>query len=115
VREEPIMELILLTVPACPNAAAFEERLAAVLAGHPEIVVHRREVSDEQAAAQAGMHGSPTLLINGADPFAPPDQAPSLSCRLYRDAAGRPAAAPSVQALREALAAAGMAGRPARR
>ncbi len=29
------MELTLLTVPACPNAATFEERLAAALAGHP--------------------------------------------------------------------------------
>jgi hypothetical protein len=26
------MELTLLTVPSCPNAAAFEERLAAALA-----------------------------------------------------------------------------------
>ncbi len=53
-----------------------------------------------------GMHGSPTLLVNGADPFATPDQPPSLSCRLYRDASGRTGPAPSVQALRQALAAA---------
>lgn len=101
------MELTLLTVPACPNAAAFEERLAAALAGRSGIAVHRRVVSDERAAAQAGMHGSPTLLINGTDPFALPGQPTSLSCRLYRDAAGRPAPAPSADALRQALAAAG--------
>ena len=100
------MELTLLTVPACPHAAAFEERLAAALAGRPDVVLHRREVSDEHAASQAGMHGSPTLLINGADPFAEPGQPPSLSCRLYRDAAGRLAPAPSAEALRQALAAA---------
>jgi hypothetical protein len=101
------MELVLLTVPACPNAAAFEERLAAALAGRPPVVVRRRGVADERAAAEAGMHGSPTLLIDGVDPFAQPGQAPSLSCRLYRDAAGRLAGAPPVEALREALAAAG--------
>ena len=101
------MELTLLTVPACPNAAAFEERLAAVLAGHPGAVVHRREVADEREAAEAGMHGSPTLLIDGVDPFAGPDARASLSCRLYRDAAGRAGGAPSVEALRQALAAAG--------
>ncbi len=101
------MELTLLTVPACPNAAAFEERLAAVMAGYRGVVVHRREISDERAAAQAGMHGSPTLLVNGADPFALPGQEPSLSCRVYRDAEGRLAPAPSVEALRQALAAAG--------
>ena len=53
------------------------------------------------------MHGSPTLLINGADPFASRGEPPSLSCRLYRDAEGRLGPAPSVAALRQALAAAG--------
>ena len=101
------MELTLLTVPACPNAAAFEERLANVLSEHPGAVVVRRMIADEREAAQAGMHGSPTLLVNGADPFAAPGQPPSLSCRLYRDASGRTGPAPSVQALRQALAAVG--------
>jgi hypothetical protein len=102
-----MMELALLTVPACPNAAAFEERLAAALSGHPTLVVRRREVADEREAAQAGMHGSPTLLIDGADPFAQPGQVTSVSCRLYPDAAGHLAGAPPVEALRQALAAAG--------
>jgi|SRR5215475_3238508 len=97
------MELTLLTVPACPNSAAFEERLAAALAGHLGAVVHRREIADEREAAQAGMRGSPTLLIDGVDPFAAPGQPPSLSCRLYRDAAGRAEGAPSVEELRRAL------------
>ena len=100
------MELTLLTVSACGHAAAFEERLAAAMAEYPGVVVHRREISDERTAAQAGMHGSPTLLIDGVDPFALPGQPPSLSCRLYRDAAGHLAPAPSAEALRQALAAA---------
>ncbi len=97
------MELTLLTVPDCPNAAALEERLAAVLAGCPDAVVRRREVAGEREAVQAGMHGSPTLLINGVDPFAAPGQVPGLACRLYRDATGRAAGAPTVEALRRAL------------
>jgi len=100
------MELVVLIVPACPNAAAFEKRLAAALAAHPGAVVRRREIADEREAADAGMHGSPTLLVNGTDPFAAPGQPPSLSCRLYRDAEGRPGPAPSAEALRRALAAA---------
>jgi predicted DsbA family dithiol-disulfide isomerase len=98
-----MMELTLLTVPACPNTAIFEERLAAALAGYPDAVVRRREVSDEREAAEAGMHGSPTLLIDAVDPFAAPGQAPSLSCRLYRDAAGHTEGAPPVDALRRVL------------
>jgi hypothetical protein len=107
-REAPVevgglVELTLLTVPACPHAAVFEERLAAALADHPDMVVHRREVADELEAAEAGMHGSPTLLVDGVDPFAAPGQPPSLSCRLYRDATGRACGAPPVDALRRAL------------
>ena len=106
------MELIMLTVPDCPNAAALEERLAAVLADYPDAVVRRRQVADEQEAAETGMAGSPTLLINGTDPFAVPGQAPGLSCRLYRDAAGRLAGAPSVEDLRRALEQADADGQP---
>jgi hypothetical protein len=103
------MELTLLTVPDCPNAAVFKERLAAALAGHPGAAISRREIADERAAEQAGMHGSPTLLINGTDPFATPGLAASLSCRLYRDDVGSTGPAPSVEALRQAIAAAGNA------
>jgi len=106
------MELTVLTVPGCPNAAAFEERLAAALAGHPDAVVRRRQVADEREAAETGMAGSPTLLINGLDPFAAPGQVPGLSCRLYWDAAGRPARAPSVEDIRRALEQADAGGKP---
>ena len=102
-----------LTVPDCPNAAAFEERLAAALADYPDAVVRRRQVADEQEAAETGMAGSPTLLINGADPFAAPGQVPGLSCRLHRDAAGRPAGAPSGGGLATGAGAAGADGQPA--
>lgn len=104
------MDLTLLAVPDCPGAAALGELLAVVLADHPGVAVVRREISDERAAAETGMCGSPTLLVNGKDPFAVPGQAPSLSCRLYWDAAGRPAPAPSADALRHVLAEAAVDG-----
>jgi hypothetical protein len=101
------MELVVLTVADCPNATAFEERLAAAVTGWPHAVVRRRVIASEQEAAEEGMHGSPTLLVDGADPFAEPGQPTSLSCRLYRDASGRTGPVPSVKELRRALAAAG--------
>jgi len=101
------MELVLLTVPDCPNATAFEERLAAALTGRPDAVVRHRVVGAEREAAEAGMHGSPTLLVDGIDPFAAPGQPPSLSCRLYRDPSGQAGPVPSVQELRRVLTAAG--------
>jgi hypothetical protein len=97
------MELTLLTVADCPHAAVFEERLAAASAGHLDVVLRRRVIACEREAAEAGMHGSPTLLVDGADPFARPGEATSLSCRLYPDDTGGTGGAPSVEALREAL------------
>jgi hypothetical protein len=49
------------------------------------------------------MHGSPTLLIDGRDPFAQPGAQASVSCRLYRGADGRASGAPSVTELRRVL------------
>ena len=105
--EPDSLELTLLTVPDCPNAAAFEERLAAALAGRPGAVVRRREIADEREAAEAGMRGSPTLLIDGRDPFAVPGAGPAVACRLYETDDGRLDGAPTVAALRRALDQAG--------
>jgi hypothetical protein len=107
------MELTVLAVPDCPNEPVLRERLAEVLTEHPEVRMVHRLVHDESDAARLGMRGSPTLLVNGVDPFAT-SRAPviSVSCRIYRDESGRADGAPSVTALRQALARAG--GLPAR-
>lgn len=97
------MRLRILHVPDCPNVAVLEERLDGLLGGRPGIEVVREVVDTDDAAAAAGMTGSPTLLVDGADPFAEPEQAPSVSCRLYRDEAGRLDRTPSASQLRRAL------------
>lgn len=68
------------------------------------------EVSDEAEAARLGMYGSLTILVDGADPFAPPGAAPSLSCRLYRNADGTVSGVPDDIALRQALSGAAVPG-----
>ncbi|WP_433381382.1 hypothetical protein [Streptosporangium sp. CA-115845] len=98
-----MLELTVLTVPDCPNDPVIQERLAEALAGLPEARLVRHMVTDEGEAARLGMHGSPTLLINGVDPFAAQGTPTSVSCRIYRDETGRGAGAPSVSALRLAL------------
>ena len=97
------MHLSILAVPGCPNATVLGDRLAAVLDGKAGVSVSRKVVSDEGEAARWGMHGSPTLLIDGVDPFAEPGQRPSMSCRLYRDEHGRTSGAPSAVQLRQAI------------
>lgn len=101
----------MLTVPDCPNARVLDQRLAELLAGRPDVTVTRFVITDERGAAAAGMHGSPTLLVDGRDPFAGPDTPAGLSCRIYRDADGGVTGAPPIAALRTAL---GLRGTPAR-
>src|SRR6266496_690683 len=94
---EAIMpELTVLSVPDCPNEPVLVERLAEVLADHPGARLARHVVQDEADAARLGMRGSPTLLVNGVDPFGAPDAPASVSCRIYRDETGQAGGAPSV-------------------
>ncbi|MFJ9447824.1 alkylmercury lyase family protein [Kitasatospora sp. NPDC101235] len=96
-------------VADCPNARPALERVTAALGGR-DAEVELVEVRDEAEAVHWGMHGSPTILVDGADPFAPPGAVPSLSCRLYRDADGTVSGVPDEAALRQALAAAAAPG-----
>ncbi|MEU6010344.1 hypothetical protein [Streptomyces sp. NPDC047453] len=93
---------MVLTVPECRNAPLALERVTAALAGQPA-EVELVEVHDQDQAAACGMTGSPTILLDGVDPFALPGAVPSVSCRLYREADGAMSGAPSVAVLREAL------------
>lgn len=97
------MHLTVLAVPDCPNALVLERRLATILDGCKGVSMSRQAVSDEDEAARLGMHGSPTLLIDGADPFAEPGQAPSISCRLYRGDDGHASGTPTVGQLRQVI------------
>jgi hypothetical protein len=83
------MHLTVLSVPGCPSVAVLEQRLARVLRGRPGITLARHEVADLDEAIRLGLLGSPTLLVDGIDPFAEPGQPASASCRLYRDGHGR--------------------------
>jgi hypothetical protein len=97
---------MILSVPGCPNVPLLEQRLAQALAGRPAVTV-RRVIAGADEAARCGMRGSPTLLVNGHDPFAVPGRGPALACRIYEGEGGRLEGAPTVDALRRALEQAG--------
>lgn len=98
-----MLELTVLSVPDCPNEPVLRSRLAQALSGYSEATVTGRVVQTQADAARYRMHGSPTLLINGHDPFASHGTPTSVSCRVYRDENGRAGGAPPVVALAEAL------------
>lgn len=61
-----------------------------------------RIIRNLSEARQVGFVGSPTILINGADPFRLPGTQPALACRIYRCGAGR-SAVPELSPQRRAL------------
>ncbi|MFI9550591.1 organomercurial lyase [Nonomuraea endophytica] len=90
------MEIVVLTVPDCPNAPLLEEHLAGAMADVGlDVPVVRRTVSSAEEAQRWGMRGSPTLLVDGVDPFAVAGMPVSVSCRVQK--------VPSVAALRQVL------------
>jgi hypothetical protein len=98
------VEVELLTVPGCANRTIALTRVRAALerVGAVEVIVAERVIANASEAAAAGMHGSPTVLVDGRDPFAAGGTEASLSCRLYRTPAGLEGAS-SVDALASAL------------
>src|SRR5438128_970995 len=98
------MEVRLLYFDDCPHWRLAEARLreALVDVGDEAAIVHQVVGSPEEAE-RAGFRGSPTVLVNGRDPFAGPDRSVGLSCRMYRTPAGVEHA-PTVEQLRDVLA-----------
>ena len=98
------MRIELVYFEDCPNWKLAHARVRAALAavGRPDAAVHLHLVRSPAEAEAAGMHGSPTILVDGRDPFAPSDSA-VWSCRLYpgeKGLEGAPSLADLVAALR---------------
>lgn len=94
------MDVRLLFFDDCPNWRLTNERLREALAraGRDDVRVQHRLVATAEQAAIAGFRGSPTVLVDGQDPFADPAAPAGLSCRVFRTEAGL-AGAPSVEQL----------------
>jgi hypothetical protein len=84
------VEVTLLFIEDCPNWRRAEERLhtALALSGRADVVVRREPVGSIEEAERRGCRGSPSVLVDGRDPFADPDAPVGLACRLYRTPAG---------------------------
>ena len=98
------MKLQLLYFDECPNWHVADDRLQEALEGlGSRVEVERVLVSTQDEAEAWSFHGSPSVLVDGDDPFAEPGADVGLSCRLYRTPAGL-AGAPTVAQLVEVLA-----------
>jgi hypothetical protein len=91
----------LLYVQGCPNWRDTDARLRA-LQTELGFTVDRHRVDTPEEAQRLGFGGSPTLLVDGVDPFANGAVADGLACRLY-DAPTGVQGSPTIEQLRAVL------------
>ena len=95
-----LMEIMIRYTKDCPHVDAAERNVREALrTTGMDSAIERELVSTPAEASELGFLGSPTILINGTDPFAGPRAQPGLACRLYESGKY----VPDVHQLSEAL------------
>ena len=95
------VEVTLLYFDGCPSWRTTDQRLRVLAEELGFELTHRRVDTPEDAQALS-FRGSPTVLVDGRDPFARGDEPVGLSCRIYQTPDG-PAGSPTLAQLRDAL------------
>jgi hypothetical protein len=98
------MKVELLYFEGCPHWTVADERLAQALTTlrRDDITVERRQVETTTQAEEFGFTGSPTIRVDGRDPFATGEQQVGLACRVYSTPKGL-SGSPTVEQLVEVL------------
>jgi hypothetical protein len=96
------MHITLLYFPDCPHWQTAYDRLTEVVAEGHDATISCVVVDTDEAAQAVGFSGSPTIHIDGVDPFAESAGPTGLSCRLYPTPSGY-AGSPTLEQLRHAL------------
>jgi hypothetical protein len=100
-----MIQITLQYFDGCPNWKVLDATLATAIAGLDiEATVDYHLIDTPQAAEEFGFRGSPTVLLDGVDPFADRDAPFGLTCRIYRTEKGL-AGTPSAEQVHSALVA----------
>lgn len=100
------VNVTLLFFDDCPNWRVVDDRVRVLASEFVDVVVTHHRVDTPEEAERVGFRGSPSILIDGVDPFAvSSDPVGGLSCRVFASPDG-PAGSPSLDQLRQALSAA---------
>lgn len=86
----------------CPNWETTHSYLTTLVAEGLDVTVDYELIDSHEKAILRGFRGSPTVLVDGVDPFPRGDAPFGLACRVYRTEAG-PAGSPSMSQLRKAI------------
>ena len=96
------MDVTLLYFDDCPNWKVADANLRILMAERSDVLLTRHRVETSEEAERVGFRGSPSVLVDGIDPFAEADAPVGLSCRIYQTPGGA-AGSPTLDQLRAAL------------
>ena len=84
------MDVLLLYFDECPNWRVANDRLRTALdaTGHEMVTIRCEEVRTVDEAVSRKFMGSPSIFIDGLDPFAREGDTPGLACRMYASTEG---------------------------
>lgn len=94
--------LVLQYFDGCPNWETLRGHLATLIDEGLDATVEYELIDSHDKAVEREFLGSPTVLVDGADPFSDPTAQPGLACRVYHTERG-PAGSPSLGQLRTAI------------
>jgi hypothetical protein len=98
------MKITVQYFDGCPHWKLADRRLAAVLQAfdRDKFTLEYQLIESPEMAERVGFRGSPTILIDGRDPFASGAEPIGMSCRVFRTELGAQGS-PTEAQLREAL------------
>ena len=100
------MDVTLQYFDDCPNWKITDRHLRTLIAEQArDATLHHQLINTPEAAAEHGFRGSPSVLIDGTDPFADPGAPVGPGWRVYLTENGR-ASAPTLHQLKGAINAA---------
>lgn len=97
-----MMHIIVRYFDGCPNWQVVAQRIHEVVADRDDVHVGFEAVETPEDAERLGFVGSPTILVDGVDPFSEPGRPTGLTCRIYRTPDG-PAGSPTQAQIAQAL------------
>lgn len=100
----PTLQITLQYFEGCPNWETAAAHLSTLIDEGLDATIGYELINTDEAAVARSFHGSPTVLVDGVDPFADVDAPIGLACRVYRTEDGY-AGSPSLPQFRQAIAA----------
>ena len=84
------MKVAIQYFDGCPHWETVDARIREILRSIPgnHVELEYQFIDSPETAERVGFHGSPTILVDGRDPFATGDEPIGMTCRVYRTEEG---------------------------